>query len=146
MIWGANPSQVTNPIGRKACPEVAKDMAEILKPAYRFGPAPKYTKVDHATGWLKSVAKNVWPPPVPSTGNKNTGNKLNAKAPPRGHLMLLSSDEAAARGPTRPCPQRLTRSFEIFIESWWGRVHTYATDCVACSMLCSLTYRFDRQK
>jgi hypothetical protein len=41
---------VTNPIGRKACPEVAKDMAAILKPAYRFGPAPKYTKVDHATG------------------------------------------------------------------------------------------------
>ena len=106
MIWGANPSQVTNPIGRKACPEVAKDMAEILKPAYRFGPAPKYTKVDHATGWLKSVAKNVWPPPVPSTGSKNSGNKLNAKVPPRGHLMLLSSDEAAAHGPTRPSLRR----------------------------------------
>ena len=44
------PSQVTNPIGRKACPEVAKDMAAILKPAYRFGPAPKYTKVQRATG------------------------------------------------------------------------------------------------
>ena len=41
---------MTNPIGRKACPEVAKDMAAILKPAYRFGPAPKYTKVQRATG------------------------------------------------------------------------------------------------
>jgi hypothetical protein len=102
MIWGANPSQVTNPIGRKACPEAAKDFAEILKPTYRFGPAPKYTKVDHATGWLKSIAKNVWPPPVP-----NSGHKLNAKAPPRGqgNLMLLS-DEAAAHEPIRPSLRR----------------------------------------
>ena len=101
MIWGANPSQVTNPIGRKACPEAAKEMAEILKPAFRFGPAPKYTKVDRTTGWLKSIAKNVWPPPVPSTGNK-----LHAKPQPRGHLMLLSSDETAAHGPTRPSLRR----------------------------------------
>jgi len=101
MIWGANPSQVTNPIGRKACPEAAKDFAEILKPVFRFGAAPKYTKVDHATGWLKSIAKNVWPPPVPSTGNK-----LHAKPQPRGHLMLLSSDETAAHGPTRPSLRR----------------------------------------
>ena len=87
---------MTNPIGRKACPEVAKDMAAILKPAYRFGPAPKYTKVqratgcgrraraltltraltlskvDHATGWLKSIAKDVWPPPVPSSALTNS--------------------------------------------------------------------------
>ena len=86
------------------------------------------SQVDHATGWLKSIAKDVWPPPVPSSaltnsrwphhnrdpnpnqvpsaGRKNIENKLNAKAPPRGHLMLLSSDAAAARGPTRPSLRR----------------------------------------
>ena len=94
MIWGANPDPVSTPAGRKYCPEVAKDFAEILKPTFRFGHAPKYTKADPATGWLPSVAKKIWPPPVPSG--------VSARRKPTHQ----QSEQAAVRGPTRAALQR----------------------------------------
>ena len=60
----------------------------------------------HKLTWAPSITVTLNPNQVPSAGRKNTENKLNAKAPPRGHLMLLSSDAAAARGPTRPSLRR----------------------------------------
>ena len=52
MIWAANPSPKTNPLGAKLCPQTAEALNSILQPTYAWGPPPKYTKCDPSTGYL----------------------------------------------------------------------------------------------
>ena len=101
---------MTNPIGRKACPEVAKDMAAILKPAYRFGPAPKYTKVQRATGCgRRARALTLNPHPNPIQGGSRDrlaeehreGRVAASGAKQRSHKLTWAPSMTVTLTPTR---------------------------------------------
>ena len=100
---------MTNPIGRKACPEVAKDMAAILKPAYRFGPAPKYTKVQRATGCGRTRTPTLNPHPNPIQGGPRhrlaeehrEGRVAASGAKQRSHKLTLAPSMTVNPTPTR---------------------------------------------
>ena len=106
MIWGANPDPVSQPLGRKHCPEVAAEFAEILKPSFRFGRAPTYTKVERNTGWLPSIAKDVWPPPVPSK-DRERHSEVNARQ--------TSGQQQADQAPARSSQRRPGRSMAFWL-------------------------------
>eukprot|EP01064_Diplonema_japonicum_P023778 TRINITY_DN341_c0_g1_i6.p2 TRINITY_DN341_c0_g1~~TRINITY_DN341_c0_g1_i6.p2 ORF type:complete len:452 (+),score=175.86 TRINITY_DN341_c0_g1_i6:59-1414(+) len=50
FVWSVNPSPTTNPNGTKLAPELAANLNNIIKPTWRWGPAPVYTKCDPTTG------------------------------------------------------------------------------------------------
>ena len=56
MIWAMDPSPKQAPTGSTLCPKTAKALNPILKPTYAWGPAPTYTKVNPATGFLNKAA------------------------------------------------------------------------------------------
>jgi len=79
MVWAANPNQVQAPRGSRLTPEVAEGMAEVLKPEFRWGPAPVYTKADPVSGWLKALRSNH--------EQEHEGNDARAHLPTRPSLQ-----------------------------------------------------------
>merc|ERR1712166_1583524 len=69
MVWAVNPGEKQNPAGAKECPLVASAVQKVIEPTYAWGPAPKYTTVDAATGWTKDTPPAPAPPgpPTPPT-------------------------------------------------------------------------------
>lgn len=51
MIWAVNPSPATNPQGAVLAPQLANNLNTILKPSWRWGPTPTYTKCNPTSGW-----------------------------------------------------------------------------------------------
>lgn len=51
MVWAINPSSANS---AHWCPIVAQNAFSILSPAWPWGKAPTYSKVDSQTGWLPS--------------------------------------------------------------------------------------------
>jgi hypothetical protein len=59
MIWAINPNEKQHPEASKLCPILAKNLKEILKPTYAWGPAPTFTKCNPNTGFYPSSESDV---------------------------------------------------------------------------------------
>jgi len=50
FVWAVNPSPTSNPQGSTLAPQLANNLNQIMRPTWRWGPAPNYTKCDPTTG------------------------------------------------------------------------------------------------